>query len=299
MLRNVGLVLAIATMALAGWLLGMPASLTVYAQQPVPGPSDGSVGVEGRITSPPPTQAATIISPANGQSFNTIPVTVTGSCPANSLIKIFSNDIFIGSATCANGSYSLQVSLFSGRNDLVARVFDSLDQAGPDSATITINYTDPQFATFGSQVLLTSQYARRAADPSSTLTWPIILSSGVGPYAVSVDWGDGTPIELKSQPFAGIIDLNHAFKNPGTYKVIFKVVDSNGSSAFLQVIAVVNGSGGADYSNAAPKNETVITKTEVMWQPAVGLLLLIPFCFWLGRRFELASLRKRIEREYR
>ncbi len=296
MLRNIGLMLAIVITVVAA---GLSAAPIAYAQQPVPGPADDSVGVEGRITSPPPTQAATIISPANGQSFNTIPVTITGSCPANTLIKIFSNNIFIGSATCANGSYSLQVSLFSGRNDLVARVFDNLDQAGPDSATITINYTDPQFATFGNQVLLTSQFARRAAEPNSSIQWPIILSSGVGPYALSIDWGDGTPIDLKSQPFAGIVDLSHAYKNPGTYKVIFKVVDSNGSSAFLQVIAVVNGSGGADYSNGgAAKNETVITETELMWQPAVGLLLLVPVCFWLGRRYELAALRKRIEREY-
>ncbi len=290
-------VVSAAAVVLGLSLASVPA---VLAQQPAPGPSDGAVGVEGRITSPPPTQAATIVSPANGQSFNSIPVTVAGSCPGNSLVKIFSNNIFVGSTTCANGSYSLQISLFSGRNELIAKVFDALDQAGPDSATIVINFSDPQFAAFGTQVLLTSQFARRAANYDSTLEWPIILSSGVGPYALSVDWGDGSALELKSQPFAGVINLRHTYRSPGVYRVIFRVVDANGSSSFLQVIAIANGEGGTDRSN--DKNatkETVITKTDIMWQPAVGLLMLTPISFWLGRRYELAALRKRIEREYR
>ncbi len=298
--RRIGLLLATLVSAVAV-LFGIMAA-SVSAQQPAPGPSDESVGVEGRIPSAPPTQAATIIAPANGQSSTTIPVTITGSCPAGSLVKVFSNDIFVGSTTCANGSYSLQISLFTGRNDIIARVYDALDQAGPDSRTITINYSDGQFAQFGSQVLLTSQFARRASNLGVALDWPIILSSGVGPYAVSVDWGDGTPAELKSQPFAGVVTLSHTYKQAGVYRVIFKVVDANGSSAFLQVIAVVNGEGGIDKStgdDTTTPSQTVITKTELMWQPIAALIALAPISFWLGRRFELASLRKRIEREYR
>lgn len=292
--RTVGLLLA--TLLLGGMLLS---GRIVSAQQPVPGPADESVGVEGRISSPPPTQAATIVAPANGQVFTNIPITVTGSCPANTIIKIFSNDVFVGSATCDNGSYSLQISLFSGRNDLVAKVFDALDQEGPPSPTVSISFNDPQFAQFGTQVLLTSQYARRATDPNVTMEWPIIISSGVGPYAISVDWGDGTPVELVSQPFAGVITLRHAYREPGVYKVIFKVADRNGSSSFLQVITIVNGPGGTNRTVGDSGNQTVITKTRVLWEPALALLMLCILTFWLGRKYELVSLRKRIEREYR
>lgn len=271
----------------------------VLAQTPPPGPTDSSVGVEGTISGPPPTQAATIVSPANGQTFTTVPVTITGSCPAGTMIKIFSNNIFVGSAQCNGGSYSLQISLFAGQNDLVARVFDALDQEGPASPTITITFNDPQFGQFGNQVLLTSQFARRAADPGSLLTWPVTLSGGVGPYALSADWGDGTPTELKSQDFAGIVNLTHTYRDAGIYRVIFKVTDRNGSSSFLQVIAVVNGAGGTNRTVEDSGGETVITERRVLWQPAAALITFLPVTFWLGRKYELNALRRRLEREYR
>lgn len=273
----------------------------VSAQQPAPGPSDEAFGVEGRIPSPPPTQAATIVSPANGQAFSSLPITVTGSCPAGTLVKLFSNNIFVGSTTCEGGSYTLQISLFSGQNDLVAKVFDALDQPGPDSRTITVTYSDPQFAQFGSQVLLTSQYARRAADPNVSLEWPFILSSGLGPYAFSIDWGDDTPVELRSEQFAGIINLRHSYKSPGVYRVIVRVADKNGSSAFLQVIAIANGQPGDSTASTGQGNDdkTVVTERKILWQPAAALLLIAPLSFWLGRRAELSALRKRLDREYR
>ena len=107
-------------------------------------------------------------------------------------LKIFSNNVFIGSTTCRGGSYTLQTTLFAGANALVARVYDALDQTGPDSNTVNVTYNDAQFAQFGTVVSLTSLYARRGVNPGTSLSWPLILSGGVGPYAVSVDWGDGS-----------------------------------------------------------------------------------------------------------
>ena len=271
---------------------------TAAAQQPVPGPRDDSVGVEGRITSPPPTQPATIVSPANGQVFTTVPITVAGSCPNGTIVKVFSNNIFVGSAQCNNGTYNLQISLFAGRNDLVARVFDALDQEGPASPTITVTFNDPQFGQFGNQVLLTSQFARRAADPGTLLTWPVALSGGVGPYALSADWGDGTPVELKSLEFGGIVNLTHTYREAGIYRVIFKVTDRNGSSSFLQVIAVANGSGGTNRTVDDSSGETIITEKSVLWEPAAALMLLLPLTFWLGRKYEINAIRRRLDREY-
>lgn len=297
-LRHVLVIAVIVTISL------VPACLPTAiasAQQPPPGPQTDAVGVEGRVASDPPSQAATIVSPANGQAFTTLPITVTGTCPANTLVKIFSNNIFIGSVDCQRGSYTLQVSLFGGRNDLVAKVFDALDQPGPDSRTVTVTYTDPQFAQFSNQLLLTSQYARRAADPGNALEWPLILSGGIGPYAFSIDWGDGTPAELISQQFAGVVILNHRYESPGIYHVIVRVADKNGATSFLQVVALSNGEAGgtgttSDKTDSDP--ETIIVP-KILWQPLIGMLLLIPLGFWLGRRAALTALRKRLEREYR
>lgn len=264
-------------------------------------PQSGAVGMEGTVASPPPTQAATITVPGNGQTFKTTPITISGLCKTGLLVKVYSNNIFIGSATCAGGSYSIQADLFSGRNDLVARVYDSLDQAGPDSNVVTVTYADTQFVVFGTRVSLSSTFAQLGADPGKVLDWPIILSGGVGPYAISVDWGDGSAPSLQSESFPGIISIKHTYKSAGIYKVIVKATDSNGTVAFLQLVGVANGkvsqstvTGGA----AGSSTGTGVSggTATIIWWPMLLLLPLIGSSFWLGRRHELFSLRRQLER---
>src|ERR1700752_5517861 len=71
----------------------------------------GSIGLQGTISSAPPSRGATIVTPSNGAVITTLPVTVSGLCPAGVLVKIFSNNVFVGSTVCSNGSYSVQVDL--------------------------------------------------------------------------------------------------------------------------------------------------------------------------------------------
>lgn len=259
-------------------------------------PSSGSIGVTGTLPSAPPTRGATIATPRGGQNFTTVPVTVSGLCPTDLLVKIFDNNVFMGSVMCAGGSYSIQIDLFSGRNDLVARVYDALDQAGPDSNVVTVTFDDTQFNTGGGQLLvLTSDYARRGANPGATLVWPIILSGGTGPYAISIDWGDNKPQDLIVQQFAGVIDLKHVYDTAGIYTIVIKATDKNGVTAYLQLIGVANGAITSASTNDTNKNE-IVTIVKVLWLPALLMVPLIMIAFWLGRRFELASLRKHLER---
>jgi hypothetical protein len=264
-------------------------------------PQGGSVGMEGTVPSPPPTQAATISVPGNGQTFRSTPITISGLCKTGLLVKIFSNNIFVGAATCTNGSFSLQADLFSGRNDLVARVYDALDQAGPDSNGVSVTYADTAFIQFGTRVSLSSTFAQLGADPGKVLDWPIILSGGVGPYAISVDWGDSSAPSLQSEAFPGNISIKHTYKSAGIYKVIVKATDSNGTVAFLQLVGVANGkvsqstvTGGSSSSSSGTGIST--TKTQIIWWPMLLLLPLIISSFWLGRRHELFSIRKQLER---
>jgi len=62
----------------------------------------------------------------------------------------------------------------------------------------------------------------------------------------------------------------------------------------LQLVAVANG---AITSNASgSKNGTsVIREIVVVWIPTALTLLLLPIAFWLGRRYELSTLRKHLE----
>ena len=254
--------------------------------------SSGSVGLQGTISSAPPSRGATITTPGNGAVFTDVPITIAGLCPSNVLVKVFSNNVFIGSALCINGSYSLQGNLFSGQNDLVARVYDALDQAGPDSNIVTVTYNDATFAQFGTHVQLTSVYAERGAPPQQQLDWPIILSGGNGPYAISIDWGDGSPTDLISQPTTGTITIHHIYKTAGVYKIIVKATDKNGGTAFLQLVGQATGA----TQNNSKGSDTASVRTEVLWWPALAMLPLIFAAFWVGQRHELFSLRKQLEK---
>lgn len=278
--------------ALIGAVLVSP----VQAAIPAPDPGSGSVGLEGTISTAPPSRGATITSPGNGASFTTMPVTVTGLCPDKLLVKLFSNNVFIGSVICAGGSYSLQVNLFPGQNELVARVYDALDQAGPDSNTVLVTYVDARFLQFGTSVTLSSDFARRGANPGSVLTWPIILSGGSGPYAISIDWGDGSPPDLLSQAFAGTFDIKHTYKAAGVYRIIIKATDQNGSTAFLQLVGVANGKVGQGAGGTGNDTNTAITRIKIIWWPMVVLLPLIVLAFWAGKKNELYALRKQLEK---
>jgi hypothetical protein len=275
-------------------LLAVPLQASALTPIPNPAPKPSSYGFEATKTQPPPTEAATITTPGAGASFSTSPITVSGLCKTDLLVQVYDNDVLAGSINCVNGSFSLQVTLFTGQNDISATLFDDLDQAGPKSNVVSVTYNNSSFTAFGELITLTSPYARRAANPGSTLTWPLVLSGGNGPYAFSIDWGDGTPSDLKSQAQAGTINISHVYKSSGLYHVTVKVTDVNGVSAFIQLVAIANGTAVAATS-AATKTVSVVTK--VVWIPGmVAVVLLFP-TYWLGRRSELHSLHRQLEKQ--
>ncbi len=259
----------------------------------------GSIGLEGRISSPPPTQGATITVPRDGSTITTLPTTVSGLCPNGLLVKIYKNNVFAGSTQCNNGSFSIQIDLFSGRNELVARVYDDLDQAGPDSNTVVVTFPVGTGSIIN-RVSLTSAFAKRGANPGQTLTWPITLAGGNGPYAITVDWGDGKTADIISQAFPGTFNISHIYDNPGIYNIVIRATDKDGNLAFLQLVGVANGptgqnnaSGGSGDNKDGSGDAKV--QTKVLWQPAAIAFPLIFASFWLGKRYELFVLRKRLE----
>lgn len=274
----------------------VPLSAHAITPLPVPPPSSNSYGLEATKKQPAPTSTATISSPSNGASFTTSPITVAGLCTTGLLVQVYDNGVLVGAIDCTNGSFSIQASLFTGQNDLSATQFDDLDQASPDSNHVTVTYNNANFQAFGALITLTSNYGRRAANPGSTLSWPLLLSGGTGPYAFSIDWGDGTKPDLKSVALAGEVDISHVYNQSGIYHVTVKVTDVNGVSAFLQLVAVANGKPTAGSTSGTSKGGTVVI-TKVIWIPAVICLLLLPIAFWLGRRSQLVSLHKKLEKD--
>lgn len=280
----VALSLMVVCIPLTGW-----GSLYAAPTDPI---QSNSVGIDGTVRGDPPKTAATITFPANGQSITTLPTRVSGLCTGDLLIKLFKNGVFAGSAQCQNGTYSIQTDLFNGANELVARVYDALDQQGPDSNTVTVTYVQTGFNTSASRVALSSSFARRGANPGETLTWPILLSGGSGPYAISIDWGDGET-ELISRTFTGEFNISHVYKTPGVYTMLVKVTDGDNNSAFLQLVGVGNGTLAQDNQI---NSSTTVVKTTVVWWPVLVASVFVVLSFWLGGRFKLEQLRRQAEK---
>ncbi len=269
----------------------------------------GNVTVSGKVPGPPPTQAAVIQNPVNTQHFTSASITVSGTCPTTNpiTVEIYKNSIFAGSTDCQlDGKFSLQISLSSGQNDLIAKVRDSLDQYGPDSQMVrvflgiikstSLSSNNPSstsntviYQTGGSgnnlQIIVDSVFRGTFAGDPLTLNFGI--KGGVQPFAVSLNWGDGSNQDLLALPASGFKKVAHLYKNAGIYMIVITAVDSQDNSNFIQTLTIIN-----------PKAPVTATSTN---QPRVGqsgldqawrylliglTILLLIVSFWLGEKYE-------------
>ncbi len=277
--------------------VGLSQSAAAITPLPTPEPKPGAYGIEATKKKAPPTQAASITTPGNGSSFSRSPITVNGICPKDTLVQVYNNGVMVGAVPCKSGSFSLQVSLFAGTNELTAIVYDELDQAGPVSNKVTVQYKDTNLASFGQAITLTSTYGRRSAPAGQQLSWPLQLSGGTGPYAFSIDWGDGSKAELKSQAMAGLVTITHVYEKAGIYQVNITVTDKNGVSAFLQLVAVSSGKVDEAATAATGTGSATASPPQILWIPtAIALILLVP-TYWLGKRSQLVIIRNKMLKE--
>lgn len=277
------LLLAVTVLALSLFIL---AADKTYAQseEDVENPQSGSIGIEGLIPGEPPQRPPVINSPIDGQTITELPLTVRGTCEAGLIVEIYKNDVFAGSGICEdNNTFSIDIDLFYGENILYAGVRDLLGQKGPNSDKITVFY-EPQVTgsdfRIGQQLLLSSPVSFKGVLPKEEIVFPVRLSGGRGPYAISINWGDGND-EVFSRSDTGEFDISHNYQRPGVYRVVIKASDSNDQIAFLQLTAVVSGEieSGTDDERPPPR---VILK-YILW-PLYVLTALLPVAYWLGMR---------------
>ncbi len=282
-------VLLLVGVLLAGFSVG------TQAADPAVNPQSGSVGLTGVVRGPAPKTAATIVSPRSGSRTSTIPITVSGTCPTNTFVTVTKNSVFGGVTTCGDdGTFSLLVDLFDGQNTLLARVADALGQFGPDSTPVTVFYDAPSLSlpggSIGKQLFLESSVTVLGVDPNQESGRTAVIVGGVGPYAVSWDWGDGETT-LSSQASDGTITAKHAYTRAGTYRVILRVTDSAGNSAVLQRVTVGNGpveKSGTTGGNGLGAVPGVLLSA---W-PLYILAVLMVLFFWLGERRAIGKMRR-------
>ncbi len=272
---------------------------TAGAATPYTGPEAGSIGLTGTVKGNPPTVAAQITAPPNGQRFATSPVTISGTCPKDTLVEVFKNDIFAGSTACtSSGSFTIEVDLLFGQNILIARVYDTLNQPGPDSNKVIVYYDVlPGQASAinsldfgGPQMLLNTDAVFRGSFPGQEMTMPIDIIGGTPPYAINIQWGDATN-KVVSRSDNTSFSIAHEYQKAGTYQITIQGSDGNGRVAFLTVAAIINGQPDVAASTAAASNDT-LSKLVVLW-PLYTSTVAILVSFWLGERREKALLAKR------
>lgn len=272
-------------------VVGLTLSVCTASAINHPGPKADSVSLSGEMPAKPPTTAATIVKPTDGQHFSSSPVTVQGSCPKDTLVEVYKNDIFAGSTACTDaGSFSIDVDLLIGQNTLVARVYDALNQPGPDSNKVTVFYdaVPPQSAGIsslnfgGNQLILNTDAVYRGTFPQQALSMPVDILGGVPPYALNVQWGDGSnKIVPRNDNLTFYVD--HVYHKPGTFQISLQATDSQGRVAFLTVAAIVNGQPAV--TPVASTSKAAVNKLLVLW-PLYTTAAAMTLSFWLGERRE-------------
>ncbi len=269
---------------------------------PVEGTTEGSGAYGTYAVVPGPTpKAPSIANLNNGRVFTTAePVVVKGACQSDNLIKIFTNEVLVGAALCQGGSFQLSVNLFVGNNSLIARAYNANDLVSPDSSPINLQLQLPgtnlngtgQLNTQGApagQFYATSQISHRGASVGETMTWPLSLSGGQAPYAVSIGWGDGKT-DLISRGDTGQFDIHHSYDKPGgnqgSYTIVIKSTDALGNRSYLQLVAIVSGDShpiGVAGSIKGGSNRSAAIK--LAWQ-AMAVIAIVILSFWLGEKRE-------------
>lgn len=147
--------------------------------------------------------------------------------------------------------------------------------------------------------LVTTDFRYQAHISGQPFGLDLGLSGGTGPYAVTVDWGDGrqsTFARKDTSKFSAQHTYKLSKRNQQTYLVKINAVDSDGSTAFLEVAERVNASGSAvglpvigDTGINIPPISQLQQWLWLVW-PAYGVVSLMVLSFWLGERQEYHNL---------
>lgn len=242
--------------------------------------SSGSIQVDGLVAGPPPSTPPTVESPGPKTTFSTKSVLISGSCITDLIVKVYRNNFFAGSTLCeSNGRFSLRIDLFVGKNIITTKQFDEAGQASPTSNTITLYYvpetstpplpdepskpsspdqdntpnseqpsqphteTPNEESPSGAaqfQLIIEYDYTLQAIFANQPFDLPITFTGGAAPYAININWGDGSN-DVFSRNTTKPFNVTHTYAKSGYQTATITVSDKNGKKASLQFVLLVNG----------------------------------------------------------
>ena len=263
----------------------------------------GTVNVAAVVPGPPPTQAPVITSPKPDTEFSNAQVKVEGACTPGLVVKILSNEIFVGSSFCdAGGEFELTISLVPGKNVLTAQAYDALNQSSPISQSVTVTLLSPlvPLLTVGTTspvedlalvdpLVLSTDFVYRGMKPGVNQVFTYNIFGGKPPYAVTVIHTDNT--QLLSVPSPGNKAVLITPKKPGLSAIKLRAADSVGNVAYLQTTAVVDGVtagsvfGKIDTTTPEGSLYTKIASAMPIVFVASGMLT----AFWVGEKIAVKA----------
>lgn len=274
--------------------------------------------INAKVAAPLPASAATIDSPADQYHSAVQRITVSGTCPSDTYVQLYQNNVLSGIATCGTNTttYSLQIDLQPGSNTLEVRIFNITDDEGPRSAPITVWYDPPQppvspvtpqagagpstptqtpapaAATETPFIITQEDFQYQVYSSGQTVTWTIALRGGVGPYVLGIDWGDDTQSTQTVDDLSNVT-LTHTYRptkdGVTNYTVSITATDKKGQQSFFQTTASVRRVGEPAVATTTNSDRGFLDILNdwlpFLW-PIYAVCLLMTFSFWLGERQE-------------
>lgn len=272
-----------------------------------------TIELTAKVPAPLPASPALITTPQDQQHVTTAALTVEGSCPPNTYVQLYLNGTLSGVGNCVNGAFSIQTILSPGANQLQVKVFNTTDDEGPESQPITVYYdqpaapstpTNPQSSSptsttptnpasptgssggsgptgeCNAPLTLAGDYHYQAHYPDEQFSWQIHITNGCSPYHVNIDWGDGQTSTTQRDQLGDVtIDLNHTYRQPGSFQPIVQVTDANDALAKAQLIAVVHPQ---PIIAQAPSFMEVLGRYLWVLIPVYSVITVMAVSFWLG-----------------
>lgn len=286
--------------------------------------SNGFVTIGATVNGPPPTIGATITKPKNGERFSNNLIEVSGTCQNDTLVVLKNNNLVAGSANCTEASiFAIDIQLYIGANVLSALNYDNLNQPGPATPSVMVEYikdssqnnnevikpdikapdnpsnipgiddkykqcSDYKFGKMptGGDTFINIICLPRLFMPNSEQSMGFLIWGGEPPYAVNIDWGDGSNPTLLTFDEPGYKVVNFSYKQPGLYSIIIRSSDKNHNKSTAQSATKV--SGDSDKTNPITNimndiNDVPLFKASV---PLYLIAVAATVGFWIGDLFD-------------